>query len=165
MLDTRGRSNNRKLADKTCAHCGAAFRPARSTASYCSVPCARVKNGGHNRKDESWWLNPRGYIEGRVLIDGRLQYVKKHRHIMATHLGRPLRPDEDVHHINGVKADNRIENLVVLSHAEHTKEHNAERIYKRGYKLSLSVSERERRSEAMKRARAAIARATGEAAS
>ena len=163
MLDTKGRANNRKLQDKNCAQCGLMFRPYRISSAYCSVPCARVKNGGNNRKDESWWINPRGYMEGRVLINGVLKAFKQHRYLMAKHLGRDLLPSEDVHHINGIKTDNRIENLEVIDHGQHTAEHHMNRAYPKGYRLEISDEERKARSERMKSMRAAaIAAATRE---
>lgn len=167
LTDTWGRKN-RKLEDKNCEACGAIFRPARRTARFCSKPCLWSKNGGHNKKPVTWWKNSKGYIEGRIwLEDGSQIRVKQHRWVVSGILGRPLESWEDVHHINGIKDDNRPENLEIIAHGEHTKEHNSQREYKKGYKINLSPEERAARSlraiamGLSKIGRAAIAKAEG----
>lgn len=147
LIDSVGRSNNRKLPDKDCIKCGKQFRPARSSASYCSIGCARKKNGGHNKKPETWWRNQKGYIEGKIWLPNGVQIrVKRHRFVMEGIIGRPLHAWEDVHHKNGKKDDNSPENLEIIAHSDHARLSNSKRNYKRGYKLKISDESRTARS-------------------
>lgn len=51
-------------------------------------------------------------------------YVLEHVYVMSEHLGRPINKDEVVHHINGKKDDNRLQNLKVMDRASHASIHH-----------------------------------------
>lgn len=53
-------------------------------------------------------------LEFRYLTKGAA-WIAEHRLVMAHHLGRALTSDEQVHHINGVRSDNALENLELWS--------------------------------------------------
>ena len=146
-LGTQLRGPSVGLADRSiltlvaCIDCGKR-RWVRSR--YVGKSCFRCRHCGrhvsrqtiaHGFNHWNWQggktLHPEGYVLVRLeptdffypMAHAR-GYTMEHRLIMAQHLGRCLWDWEVVHHINGDRADNRIENLELLTHGEHTRLHN-----------------------------------------
>ena len=67
----------------------------------------------------------RGYINNFVRKDSFFYpmsfkgTIPEHRLVMARHLGRNLHPWEHIHHVNGIKTDNRVENLKIVMFNHH----------------------------------------------
>lgn len=77
---------------------------------------------------KGWSLKPSGYIE---ITRGRNKNKVIHRVIMEKHLKRKLLKNEVVHHIDGNKKNNDIQNLQVMDRKEHNRLHAIENNSKR----------------------------------
>ena len=120
---------------KHCKACGKIFQPKRKEQILCSVLCrqkfngAKVKgkNTGRRKKQYKERLTKDGYLRryapDHPYANGRKE-IMVHVLVMEMHIGRALRETECIHHKNGIKTDNRLENLELMDHSEHSRMHN-----------------------------------------
>lgn len=113
-----------------CGICGQvrtlpAHRIPKENFTGICVSCARTGQRSHHWKGGRF-KHLSGYILVRLTPEHRFysmadshHLVPEHRLIMAEHIGRCLRDNEIVHHKNGIKDDNRLENLELLDRRLH----------------------------------------------
>ena len=89
--------------------------------------------GGNIRIDGIKYL----YMPGHPNAKFNKTYIQESRFVMSEYLGRTLASNEIVHHINRDPDDNRIENLQLLTRAEHNKEHQIFSAINRSYKVQM----------------------------
>jgi len=127
-----------------CLYCRKQFPFRRTTQKFCSQSCAHADK---RNLTPTYRIDRKGYVL-RSSWDGDDRVtVRVHRWVVEQRLRRKLPLEEDVHHLNGIKDDNRIENLEVIGHADHSTNTNLRRQPRRGYRLNLTSGERHARSE------------------
>lgn len=110
----------KKIPERACGACGKIFRPEHFGAKYCSTDCAKDRFLHRRGTNSPAWRGGRIKQDGYVRIRKEGRYVMEHRLVMEQMIGRPLLATETVHHKNGVRDDNRPENLELYA-GRHTK--------------------------------------------
>lgn len=141
-LNEIGFKKGHQLVKKTgriinCLNCGKEVYKAKwqlyLNAKFCSQNCrgqyqSIIFIGKNNPKWKGGKINKDGYVliyQPTHPFCNHLGYVYEHRFVMEKKLGRYLKLEEVIHHINGIRNDNRTENLYLFNNSsEHTKHHH-----------------------------------------
>lgn len=105
------RCNKVKGTGKRCRRCRTPiwWTPTKPR-TFCSMTCAKMYFTKH--RHPAWkggsCINKSGY---KIIYIGVNKHQQEHRYIMEQRLGRVLHKFEHVHHKNGIRTDNRLQNL------------------------------------------------------
>jgi hypothetical protein len=154
----------------SCEECGkerwVQYVNKKPKASLCLRCSNKHKYKGSGVESPTWkggrYVDDKGYVRVWISPDDpyycmavhkcgtdRNGYVTEHRLMMARFLGRPLLATEEVHHKNGIRTDNRIENLEIVAKGEHTLKHRQgyQDGFKQGYKDGQTQQIKELKTE------------------
>lgn len=119
---------------RTCKYCGkeVIINPKHKNKTFCDVKCSSAfrKDSSNHRR----WIGKNGYVN---FWDNDKGIVKEHIYIMEQAIGRKLKKNEVVHHIDFNRSNNDISNLQLMTRAEHSALHRKIEIEKNGYPSGL----------------------------
>ena len=110
-----------------CFDCG------KKLSHYLSKRCKSCSKKG--KLNPAYEKKPHNYKGAHLLTDGYLGYNIKnkkyrlHRLIMENYIGRKLKKSEVVHHVDGNKLNNNIDNLEIIRDGYHSRLHFKGRKY------------------------------------
>ncbi len=121
---------------KICSGCSVIFKPKwHGINKFCSRACNGRNNAKPGALNPNWKGGRVGRKDGRIRIynpdrktpSGCTDYILEYRIIAGNKIGRTLRDDEIVHHIDGDATNNDPSNLEIMSQSDHAAEHAKDR--------------------------------------
>lgn len=123
----------RHVYSHTCLQCTRCFTSKSALSKYCCNRCQLLASDGIKSFRTNGHLpinttrvTPDGYVIIKISMskDPHEDWVKEHTYIMEQHINRKLYPHEIIHHIDGNKKNNAIENLKVMTQSDHMMIHH-----------------------------------------
>jgi hypothetical protein len=106
-----------KKFSKTCNFCREEFYSRNLKKKFCTDLCKDKSREGIARLSKFGYIQLSGYHTHPMSNNNGV--ILEHRLVLSEYLGRMLNKNEIVHHINGNRQDNRIDNLELTTRSEH----------------------------------------------